>query len=63
VIVSATCPLRPLVTVEPAARAVDEGMWRGLLEAAGIAEATCHTHDCLDPDRPCRIIVAFAGRR
>lgn len=63
VIVSATCPLRPLVAAEPTARAIDEGMWRGLVEAVGngAARAKCSTHDCLDADRPCRIVVTFAG--
>jgi predicted ArsR family transcriptional regulator len=63
VIVSATCPLRPLVAAEPTARAIDEGMWRALIEAAGgrAAQASCSTQDCLDRHRACRIVVRFAA--
>ena len=64
VIVSATCPLRPVVVSDTDGRSLDAGMWRGLLAAAaGPAVATsarCTTHNCLDPQAPCRIIVAFA---
>jgi predicted ArsR family transcriptional regulator len=63
VIVSATCPLRPLVRADAAARAIDEGMWRGLVAAAAGEEAatrlTCRTHNCLDDDAPCRIVLTF----
>jgi predicted ArsR family transcriptional regulator len=68
-IVSTTCPLRPLMTAEPGAQAIDEGMWRGLVEAAtgtyGVG-IRCRTHDCLDGKGPCRILVSFdhdAGRK
>ena len=58
---SATCPLRPLVIADPAARAVDEGMWSGLVESAlDGAHATCRTHGCLDGEGSCRIEVALA---
>ena len=64
VIVSATCPLRPVVVSDGAARALDAGMWRGLLAAAAgetaAAAARCTTHDCLDVQAPCRIVVAYA---
>jgi predicted ArsR family transcriptional regulator len=60
-IVSATCPMRPLVVADPEARAIDEGLWSGLVEAAlGGATATCTTHGCLDGDGPCRIAVELA---
>ncbi|MGN6799010.1 MAG: helix-turn-helix domain-containing protein [Gaiellaceae bacterium] len=66
VIVSATCPLRPLVVSDPDARALDAGMWRGLVAAAAgpaaVATARCATHGCLDAQAPCRIVVAFAER-
>jgi len=66
VIVSATCPLRPVVVAETDARALDTGMWRGLLAAAAgptaAAAARCTTHDCLDAHAPCRIVVAFGER-
>ncbi len=59
-IVSATCPMRPLVVADPEARAVDEGMWNGLVEAAVKgAKATCSTHGCLDGRAPCRIVVSL----
>jgi predicted ArsR family transcriptional regulator len=63
VIVSATCPLRPVVVTDPAARLLDVGMWRGLLAAAAgptaAAHARCTTHSCLDTEAPCRIVVAY----
>src|SRR6185312_16845966 len=63
VIVSATCPLRPVVVSDNGARALDAGMWRGLLAAAAgpkaAAAARCSTHNCLDAQAPCRIVVAF----
>jgi predicted ArsR family transcriptional regulator len=64
VIVSATCPLRPLVVSEPRARAIDEGMWRGLIEAVTggrAAEVVCRTHDCLHAGALCRIEISFAN--
>jgi predicted ArsR family transcriptional regulator len=67
VIVSATCPLRPVVVSDAEARALDAGMWRGLLGAAAgpavAASARCTTHDCLDPGAPCRIVVAYGEHR
>jgi predicted ArsR family transcriptional regulator len=66
VIVSATCPMRPVVVAETDARALDGGMWRGLLAAAAgptaAATARCTTHNCLDARAPCRIVVAFGER-
>jgi predicted ArsR family transcriptional regulator len=64
VLVSATCPLRPLVVHHPEAAAIDEGMWRGLTglvlgERAGLG-MTCSTQNCLAADRNCRILVTFA---
>jgi predicted ArsR family transcriptional regulator len=64
VLVSATCPLRPLVAAEPTARGIDEGMWQGLVEVAAggrAADVRCSTHDCLDRQSPCRIVIAFAA--
>jgi predicted ArsR family transcriptional regulator len=59
VILSATCPLRPVVVADADARALDAGMWRGLLAAAAdrVLHVRCTTHDCLDADAPCRIVV------
>ena len=66
VIVSATCPLRPVVVSDADARSLDAGMWRGLLAAAAGAQAAAHarcgTHNCLDAEAPCRIVVAFGER-
>lgn len=66
VIMSATCPLRPVVVADDAARALDAGMWRGLLAAAAgpaaAATARCSTHNCLDAGAPCRIVVAYGER-
>jgi predicted ArsR family transcriptional regulator len=62
VIVSATCPLRPLVSSEPKARAIDEGMWRGLLEAATHDRSggvRCATHGCLDAGGLCRVEISY----
>jgi predicted ArsR family transcriptional regulator len=62
VIVSATCPLRPLVSLEPKTRAIDEGMWRGLVEAAlgdRFAGVACRTHGCLESRGLCRIEISY----
>jgi predicted ArsR family transcriptional regulator len=60
-LVSATCPLRPLLAAQPDTVAIDEGMWRGLIEAATERRARprirCTTSHCLDRDRSCRIHV------
>src|SRR5919108_2037784 len=55
VLVTPTCPLRPLVVAAPSAREVDQGMWRGLVgEAVRNCESVrCDTHDCLSGDAPC----------
>jgi predicted ArsR family transcriptional regulator len=62
VLVTPTCPLRPLVVDAPDAREVDQGMWRGLV-AAGLEHgsgARCETHDCLSDDSPCRIVIELS---
>jgi predicted ArsR family transcriptional regulator len=67
VIISATCPLRPVVVAEGYARALDAGMWRGLVAAAAgtnaAARARCTTHDCLDRAASCRIVVELERAR
>jgi predicted ArsR family transcriptional regulator len=62
VLVSATCPLRPLVREHPGSTAIDEGMWSGLIAAAtgGAAAIKCGTHDCLEGGKNCRILVQFS---
>jgi predicted ArsR family transcriptional regulator len=66
VIVSATCPLRPVVVSDNEVRPLDAGMWRGLLAAAAAptvaSSARCTTHDCLEGQAPCRIVVAYGLR-
>lgn len=61
-LVSATCPLRPLVREHPNGAAIDEGMWSGLIAAAtgGAAAIRCATHDCLEDGKNCRILVQFS---
>jgi predicted ArsR family transcriptional regulator len=62
VLVTPTCPLRPLVVAAPSAREVDQGMWRGLVEQAlqGAAEVRCETNDCLAEDCSCRVVVQLS---
>jgi predicted ArsR family transcriptional regulator len=63
-IVTATCPLRPLVVSDPAdTAAIDRGLWIGLLQAHlehtpgdGV---TCEAEGCLDPDACCRVRLTF----
>jgi predicted ArsR family transcriptional regulator len=61
VIVSPTCPLRPLVFDAPATSGLDRGMWRGLVESAlsgtDSAKISCTTHDCAERHSACRIAV------
>jgi predicted ArsR family transcriptional regulator len=61
VLVTPTCPLRPLVVAAPAARELDQGMWRGLVAEAlrgeDVAAVRCETHECLAQDAPCRVVV------
>jgi predicted ArsR family transcriptional regulator len=59
VIVTPTCPLRPVVAAEPQVAGLDEGMWMGLVGAP----ATCCAEGCLDPESPCRIRVLIESRR
>ena len=63
VLVTPTCPLRPLVVADPSAREVDQGMWRGLVGEAlqGNARVRCETHDCLSGDSPCRIAIDLSA--
>jgi predicted ArsR family transcriptional regulator len=58
VLVTPTCPLRPLVVAAPQTRELDQGMWRSLV-AATLPGATvrCETSDCLAQDCSCRVLV------
>lgn len=62
-IVTPTCPLRPLVTTNPAAAELDHGLWRGLVAAAldGVEaeDVACDAHDCLEPCASCRVVVSL----
>ena len=59
VIVTPTCPLRPLVSEDDAARAIDQGMWRGLVESvlAQPAEIRCHAEGCHAATESCRVTI------
>lgn len=59
VIVTPTCPLRPVVMEDDAARAIDQGMWRGLVESvlAQPAEIRCHAEGCHAPSESCRVTI------
>ena len=63
VLVTPTCPLRPLVVTAPEARQLDQGMWRGLLGEAlrDAGDVRCETHDCMSGDSPCRIAIRLSA--
>jgi predicted ArsR family transcriptional regulator len=63
VLVTPTCPLRPLVVAGPSIREVDQGMWRGLVGEAlrDEADVRCETNDCLARDCPCRVVVRLSA--
>ncbi len=62
-IVTPTCPLRPLVVVNPVVAEIDHAVWRGLAAAAveglDVEDVCCETHDCLEPGSPCRIVLSL----
>ena len=66
VIVTPTCPLRPLVAARPDAAVIDHGMWSGLVEAAvaGVEahEISCETSDCLLSHAACRVHLRLSPR-
>jgi predicted ArsR family transcriptional regulator len=62
VLVTPTCPLRPLVVAAPSNRKLDQGMWRGLVgEALPGADVRCETNDCLAQDCSCRVVVRLSA--
>jgi predicted ArsR family transcriptional regulator len=60
VIVTPTCPVRPLVRAHEDAAELDRGMWAGMVNHAlggkTVARVECHTQGCLDGG-PCRISI------
>jgi predicted ArsR family transcriptional regulator len=59
VLVTPTCPLRPLVIADDAARAIDQGMWRGLVASVlrAPAEIRCHADGCHAANQSCRVTI------
>jgi predicted ArsR family transcriptional regulator len=66
VLTTPTCPLRPLVIQQPAAREIDRGMWAGLVERAvprvSADSVDCDTPRCLSEQDPCRILVSLRAQ-
>jgi predicted ArsR family transcriptional regulator len=67
VIATATCPLRPLVSTTAQAIHIDHGLWCALVESAvsGLdrRDLHCETHDCLDTNADCRIVLKLGRQR
>jgi predicted ArsR family transcriptional regulator len=63
VLVSPTCPLRPLVVKHPDASEIDRGMWAGLVERCirGVRaeRVKCQTPSCRSEDEPCTILLSL----
>jgi predicted ArsR family transcriptional regulator len=63
ILVSPTCPLRPLVVKHPDASGIDRGMWAGLAERGvrGVQaeRVECETPSCLSEDEPCTILLSL----
>jgi predicted ArsR family transcriptional regulator len=59
VLVTPTCPLRPLILEDGAARAIDDGMWRGLVGSvvAAAGEIRCGAEGCHAATEPCRVTI------
>jgi predicted ArsR family transcriptional regulator len=59
VIVTPTCPMRPLVGAHPEAAELDRGMWAGLaaeaLAGVDVREIACDTCNCHTSGAPCRV--------
>jgi predicted ArsR family transcriptional regulator len=67
VILTPTCPLRPLIRTRPDAAEIDRGMWSGLatraLEGATVESVACETRDCLDDHASCRVLIELSAGR
>jgi predicted ArsR family transcriptional regulator len=63
VICTPTCPVRPLVVANPEARAIDRGVWIGLVDffLAGSSPVmlACETSSCLDTRASCKVLLEF----
>lgn len=66
VLVSPTCPLRPIVVAHPEAAQLDRAMWCGLAAGAvaGVSaeDVSCETRHCLDDHDSCTIILRLPPR-
>jgi len=56
VIVSATCPLRPVVVSDTDGRSLDAGMWRGLLAISAAAHRGPVRAKCTEPRRYAAVV-------
>jgi predicted ArsR family transcriptional regulator len=66
VVITPTCPLRPLVRAQPSLAELDRGMWTALLartlEDIGVEQIACHTPDCRRDDAECRVLLSLRDR-
>jgi predicted ArsR family transcriptional regulator len=63
-IVTPTCPLRPLVSANPSTRPLDRGLWEGLISRllhGRRAEVICETSGCHDAAQPCLVRVRLVN--
>ena len=63
VIVTPTCPLRPLVRERPEASEIDRGLWSGLTALAlgvRVDDVACETCDCHDDRTSCRVLITLS---
>jgi predicted ArsR family transcriptional regulator len=68
VVMTATCPLRPLVRAKPDLGRLDEGMWTALVtkavQGADPSEIVCETGPCCQSERKdCRVRIRRQQRR
>jgi len=63
VLVTPTCPLRPLVVADDAAAGIDQGMWRGLVASVlrQPAEIRCQAEGCHAADQSCRVTIRLGN--
>ena len=67
VLVTPTCPLRPLIRTHPGGTELDRGMWAALvaraLEGTGVDQITCDTPSCQRDDADCRVLLTLKRSR